>query len=86
MTSLNLKPKEIDLVVASLEQALVFWDEKIDKGELPKEFNMKTAESLYEDLSLTYLKFLSFQDKMELESESTEEPLPSNVLRFPEGK
>jgi len=85
MTPLNLKPKEIDLVVASLKQALLFWDDKIETGELPKDFNMKAAEDLYEDLSLTYIKFLSFQDAMETELEPKEEPLPSNVLRFPEG-
>lgn len=81
MTPLNLKPKEIDLVVASLEQALLFWDESIANDNLPEGFDQKTVEGLYDDLVVTYIKFSNLQEDMEKELEIDE--LPDNVLKFP---
>tara|TARA_Y100000361_G_C11100560_1_gene311658 strand:+ start:223 stop:474 length:252 start_codon:yes stop_codon:yes gene_type:complete len=81
MKPLNLKPKEIDLVVASLEQALLFWDENISSGDLPEGFDLKTAQGLCDDLAVTYIKFSNLQEDMEKELEVDE--LPDNVLKFP---
>ena len=86
MKPLDLKPKEIDIVVASLEQALLFWGENIENKNLPKEFDMKVAESLYDDIIVTYIKFSNLQDDMEKELEIEENALPSNILKFPENK
>ena len=86
MKPLNLKPREIDIVVASLEQALIFWDENIENKNLPKGFDMKVAESLYDDIIVTYIKFSNLQDDMEKELEVEEDALPSNVLKLPENK
>tara|TARA_R100000005_G_C4814410_1_gene99084 strand:+ start:101 stop:364 length:264 start_codon:yes stop_codon:yes gene_type:complete len=83
MKPLKLEPREIDLVVASLEQALLFWDENIENNNLPTGFDIKIAESLYDDLVATYVKFANLQEEMERELEIEEEPLPNNVLKFP---
>ena len=45
MRPLKLEPREIDLVVASLEQALLFWDENIEKNNFPQGFDDKDAIS-----------------------------------------
>ena len=85
MKPLKLEPREIDLVVASLEQALIFWGENLEDEKLPGDIDVKTAEKLYDDLIRTYIKFSNLQDDMEAELEMDEESLPSNVLKFPEG-
>ena len=86
MKPLKLDAREIDLVVASLEQALIFWGENIEEEQLPEGFNMKVAESLYDDLIKTYIKFSNLQEDIEEELEMEEVPLPNNVLKFPADK
>ena len=86
MKPLKLEPREIDLVVASLEQALVFWGENLEEEKLPAAFDIETAEKLYDDLIKTYIKFSNLQEDMEAELEMDEESLPSNVLKFPGDK
>jgi predicted HTH transcriptional regulator len=83
MKPLNLKPKEIDIIVSSLEQAIIFWDENISKNRLPKDFDINLAEKLYDDIVITYIKFSNLQEDMEKELEMEEVQLPNNVLRFP---
>ena len=83
MKPLNIKPKEIDIVVASLEQALLFWDDNITNGTLPKGFDLKTVESLYDDIVVTYIKFSNLQQDMEKDLAIEEGSLPDNVLKFP---
>ena len=83
MKPLNLKPKEIDIIVSSLEQALLFWDENISNENLPKDFDIDLAEKLYDDIVITYIKFSNLQEDMEKELELEEDPLPDNVLKFP---
>jgi len=83
MKPISLKPKEIDIVVSSLEQALLFWNSKISEDDLPPDFDYELANSLYEDILLTLLKFSEMQEEMETKLSSEEVPLPSNVLRFP---
>ncbi len=86
MKPLKLDAREIDLVVASLEQALIFWGENIEEEKLPEGFDMKVAESLYDDLIKTYIKFSNLQEDIEEELEMEEVPLPNNVLKFPADK
>ena len=83
MRPLKLEPREIDLVVASLEQALLFWDENIEKNNFPQGFDAEVVEKLYDDQIKTYIKFANLQEDMEAELELEEAPLPDNVLKFP---
>jgi hypothetical protein len=84
MKPISLKPKEIDIVVSSLEQALLFWNSKISDEELPEDFDYELANSLYGDILLTLLKFSEMQEEMETELSSEEISLPNNILRFPD--
>jgi hypothetical protein len=86
MKPLKLDAREIDLVVAALEQALIFWGENIEEERLPEGFDIKVAESLYDDLIKTYIKFSNLQEDIETDLGVEEEALPSNVLRFPVDK
>ena len=81
---ISLKPKEIDLVVSALEQAIVFWNYRIENEDLPEDFDIDVAENLYDDLFVTFIKFSDMQEEMNKELETDEEPLPNNVLRFPD--
>tara|TARA_R100001015_G_C4604100_1_gene159086 strand:- start:882 stop:1148 length:267 start_codon:yes stop_codon:yes gene_type:complete len=84
MKPISLKPKEIDIVVSSLEQALLFWNERIALEELPPDFDHQLAASLYDDIFLTLLKFSEMQEEMDTELSSEDIPLPNNVLKFPD--
>ena len=72
---------ELDIIVASLESSLHFWDEKIDSGQIPNGFSLEAAESLFDDLMCTYDKFVEMQNKINDDVE--EEDLPKNVIKFP---
>ncbi len=84
MKPISLKPKEIDIIVSALEQALLFWNCRLEEGELPPDFDQNLAESLYDDILLTLVKFSDFQELMDLELEEEQITLPSNVLKFPD--
>ena len=84
MKPISLKPKEIDIVVSSLEQALLFWNQRIAEEELPPDFDHELAASLYDDIFLTFLKFSEIKEDMEAELSSEDVPLPDNVLKFPD--
>jgi len=86
MKPLKLDAREIDLIVAALEQALIFWGENIEEEKLPEGFDMAVAESLYDDLIKTYIKLANLQEDIETELEMEEEDLPNNVLKFPVDK
>jgi hypothetical protein len=83
MRPLKIEPKEIDIIVASLEQSLIYWSEKIIDGNLPKEFSQEVADSLFQDILLTYHKFCDLQIQADEEPALQQEPLPENVLKFP---
>ena len=83
MKPLNLLPKEIDIIVSCLEQALIFWEKNIEDDRLPKGFDTETAEKLYEEIIVTYIKFSNLQRDMEEELSIEDPPLPDNVLKFP---
>ena len=84
MKPLSLKPKEVDLVVTALEQAIIFWNYRITNEDFPEGFNSEIAEDLYEDLFSTFVKFSDFQEDMNKDLEEDEIELPSNVLKFPD--
>lgn len=84
MRPLSLKPKEIDLVVSALEQAIIFWNYRIQNEDFPEGFDENIAEDLYDDLFLTFIKFSDLQEEMNKDLETEEAELPNNVLKFPE--
>ena len=83
MDPLSLVPKEVDIIVSCLEQALIFWEKNIEDEKLPEGFDIKTAEKLYEEIIITYIKFSNLQRDMEEELAIDDPPLPDNVLKFP---
>ena len=84
MRPLSLKPKEIDLVVSALEQAIIFWNYRIENEDFPEGFDEGIAEDLYDDLFLTFIKFSDLQEEMNKDLETEETELPNNVLKFPD--
>lgn len=84
MRPLSLKPKEIDLVVSALEQAIIFWNYRIQNKDFPEGFDEGIAEDLYDDLFLTFIKFSDLQEEMNKDLETEETELPNNVLKFPD--
>tara|TARA_R100001509_G_C4822623_1_gene200374 strand:+ start:149 stop:406 length:258 start_codon:yes stop_codon:yes gene_type:complete len=85
MKPITIEPKEIDIIVACLEQSLVFWNDKLESENLPEGFDMETVNSLFDDLFAVFIKFSDAQEDMNDDIESEEESLPDNVLRFPGG-
>jgi len=86
MKPLKIEPKEVDIIVASLEQSLVYWSENLENGSLPREFSQEIAEGLFKDILATYHKFYDFQAQMGEASDLQQEPLPENVLKFPKDR
>jgi hypothetical protein len=84
MRPLSLKPKEVDLVVSALEQAIIFWNYRIQNEDFPEGFDEDVAENLYDDLFLTFIKFSDLQEEMNKDLEKEETELPKNVLKFPD--
>ena len=84
MRPFSLKPKEIDLVVSALEQAIIFWNYRITNEDFPEGFDEGMAEDLYDDLFSTFIKFSDLQEELNKDLEMEEEELPSNVLKFPD--
>ncbi len=85
MKPITIEPKEIDIIVACLEQSLIFWNDKIESENLPEGFDLETVNSLFDDLFAVFIKFSDAQEDMNDDIESEESPLPDNVLRFPGG-
>ena len=87
MKPITIEPKEIDIIVACLEQSLIFWDDKITNDDLPEGFDEDTVSSLFDDLFAVFIKFSNAQEDLNDEDADSieEEPLPDNVLRFPNG-
>jgi len=86
MKPITIEPKEIDIVVACLEQSLVFWNDRIENDDLPEGFNLEMVNSLFDDLFAVFIKFSDVQESLneEVEEDTPEEDeLPDNVLRFP---
>tara|TARA_R100001015_G_C4621852_1_gene179150 strand:- start:1562 stop:1822 length:261 start_codon:yes stop_codon:yes gene_type:complete len=83
MKPLKLDPKEIDIIVSCLEQALIFWEINIEDERLPEGFDTETAEKLYEEIICTYIKISNLQKDMEKDISLEDSPLPDNVLKFP---
>ena len=85
MKPITIEPKEIDIIVACLEQSLIFWNDKLESENLPEGFDLETVNSLFDDLFAVFIKFSDAQEDMNDDIESEESPLPDNVLRFPGG-
>ena len=85
MKPITIEPKEIDIIVACLEQSLIFWNDKLESENLPEGFDLETVNSLFGDLFAVFIKFSDAQEDMNDDIESEESPLPDNVLRFPGG-
>ena len=85
MKPITIEPKEIDIIVACLEQSLVFWNDKLESENLPEGFDLETVNNLFDDLFAVFIKFSDAQEDMNDDIESEESPLPDNVLRFPGG-
>lgn len=83
MKPISIEPKEIDIVVACLEQSLVFWNDRIANNDLPEGFDLEMVNSLFDDLFTVFIKFSDVQENLNEEEESEEDILPDNVLRFP---
>ena len=83
MKPLEIKPKEVDIVVSSLEQSLLYWSEFINNRSFTKEFSQELVEGLFEDILSTYDKFCLLQIQMDEDLELQQNPLPENVLKFP---
>ncbi len=81
MKPITIEPKEIDIIVACLEQSLIFWNDKIESENLPEGFDLETVNSLFDDLFAVFIKFSDAQEDMNDDIESEESPLPDNVLR-----
>jgi len=88
MKPLIITPKEIDIIVASLGHSLIIWEERVDREDLPSEFDSDVTNNLIKDILMTYDKFLHMQLEMKLdleERESLEKDvlIPDNILKFP---
>ena len=85
MKPITIEPKEIDIIVACLEQSLIFWNDKLENDDFPEGFNTEIVNSLFDDLFAVFVKFSDAQEDMNDDLESEETSLPDNVLRFPGG-
>ena len=87
MKPIAIEPKEIDIIVACLEQSLIFWNDKLENDDLPEGFDENTVNNLFDDLFAVFIKFSNAQEDLNEQDNDIieEEPLPDNVLRFPSG-
>ena len=87
MKPIAIEPKEVDIIVACLEQSLIFWNDKLENDDLPEGFDENTVNNLFDDLFAVFIKFSNAQEDLNEQDNDIieEEPLPDNVLRFPSG-